>query len=97
MQQQDILDAVHAAEDKNQLEALGRDLLGVALDKRKGLKTLRAQLLAVVAEQAEDAVSAADTEMATLKPRLLLNTMNGRTFVYTEALARLQHMVDVEA
>lgn len=96
MQQQEILDALNAAEDKDQLAVLAKDLFGADIDKRKGLDTLREQLLSMAAEHAEDEEPGNDDAQAgkPVKPRMLLNTENGRSFVYTDALAKLPHMVE---
>ena len=45
MNEQELIAAVQAAKDKDELEKLVLEELGISLDKRRGLETLRADIL----------------------------------------------------
>jgi len=58
-----LIKQIEDAETKDQLEALGKQHLGVDVDKRKGVETLRAELQELAEAQAEQGVTEArDTE-----------------------------------
>lgn len=59
-----LIEQLEAAEDKDTLEALGKEHLGVNADKRKGIETIRAELLELAEAQAAGGDAAATEPQA---------------------------------
>ncbi len=63
-----LIKQIEDAETKDQLEALGKEQLGIEVNKRQGVETIRAELLELAEEQAaqegvaQEAPSATDEE-----------------------------------
>ncbi|MGB0662791.1 MAG: hypothetical protein ACPGMR_03270 [Pontibacterium sp.] len=101
------IEAINAAEDNDALIELAKELFpDFELSKRRNVETNRKVLLDEVKLQ-EQQEAAGEVENNTIitktddggikvKPRLLKNKETGATFVYTEALAKLGHMVEVD-
>lgn len=57
-----LIKQIEDAETKDQLETLGKELFGVDVDKRKGVETIRAELLELAEAQENDTTGEADPE-----------------------------------
>lgn len=89
----DLIARIEAAETKGDLDPLA-DALGLTLNKRKGLETLRAELLdAVPAESPTE--SPAPARQPVVAPRMLRHKGNGRTFIWTAALAKRRDLEEI--
>lgn len=103
MTQADI-DRIEAAETKDDLYPIF-DAFGLTPNKRKGLETLRAELLEAAENTEEVGEAPASTPEAAPAPstptpaaptpRLLRHTGNGRTFPWTAALAARRDMEEI--
>lgn len=105
-----LIEQIEAAESKDGLEPLGNKL-GIEINKRQGVETIRAELLEAAETLAEQGVTTSDelepsngdeqdvTPKAAEKPkyqgRMLKHTKNGRTFPWTAALAKSRYMKEV--
>ena len=106
---QTLIEQLEAVEDKDTLEALGVKHLDVNADKRKGIETIRAELLELAeAKAAEEGGTQTTTESApqpaTEEPpepdgeyrgRMLKHIKNGRLFPWTAALAKSRYLKEV--
>ncbi len=105
-----LIEQLEAAEDKDTLEALGKEHLGVNADKRKGIETIRAELLELAEAQAAGGDTAATEPQATnpvapepeeqsepeaYRGRMLKHTKNGRLFPWTADLAKNRYLKEV--
>lgn len=105
-----LIEQLEAAEDKDTLEALGIEHLGVNADKRKGIETIRAELMELAEAQAEGGDAATTEPQAASQPepkpekpaepeayrgRMLKHTKNGRLFPWTAALAKSRYLKEV--
>lgn len=101
---QELIEQIKAADSKEALEPLA-DAIGVKLMARKGLESMRADLLEKAEAKAKVEGDEGDkAPKAEPKPRgrarkgetrRLRSTKNGRTFVYTAALAKRPDMKEV--
>ncbi|MDY7116598.1 hypothetical protein RAN53_09570 [Halomonas sp. SSL-5] len=57
-----LIKKIEDAETKDQLETLGKELFGVDVDKRKGVETIRAELLELAEAQENDTTGVTDPE-----------------------------------
>jgi len=57
-----LIKKIEGAETKDQLETLGKELFGVDVDKRKGVETIRAELLELAEAQENDTTGEIDPE-----------------------------------
>lgn len=102
-----LIDQIEAAETKDDLEPLGIKL-GIEINKRQGVETIRAELLEAAETLAEQGVTLAEElepgadqpkvsepEKPTYKGRMLQHTKNGRTFPWTAALAKNRYMKEL--
>ncbi|WP_163557581.1 hypothetical protein [Halomonas sp. NO4] len=104
----DQIEQIKQAGNKEALAPLAEEL-GVELDKRKGLETLRADVLAA-AEKAQEPTEKASGDTHHLagqgkaakdgkkdgkKGRYLKNTTTGRVFTYSARLAKRKDMKEV--
>jgi len=55
-----LIKQIEDAETKDQLEGLGKELFGVDVDKRKGVETIRAELLELAEAQENDSTGETD-------------------------------------
>ncbi|MDQ7731618.1 hypothetical protein QT231_02840 [Halomonas sp. SpR1] len=105
-----LIEQIEAAESKDDLEPLGTKL-GVEINKRQGVETIRAELLEAAEMLAEKGVTtseelepdagdhaannAPEPEKPKYKGRMLQHMKNGRTFPWTAALAKSRYMKEV--
>lgn len=103
---QELIEQIKAADSKEALEPLA-DALGVKLMARKGLESMRADLLEKAQEQAkiegdkegDPGAKPAPKRRGRAKKqgekRRLRSSKNGRVFTYTAALAKRNDMKEV--
>lgn len=99
-----MIEQIEAAETKDELETLGKEL-GVDVNKREGVETIRAKLLEVAEESAPSYTestankteegAAPEAEKNAYKGRLLKHRKNGRLFPWTAQLAKKRDMQEV--
>lgn len=103
-----LIDQIEAAESKDDLEPLGTQL-GIEINKRQGVETIRAELLEAAEGLAEKGVTTSGElepsdgdvgdEQAAEQPkyqgRMLQHMKNGRTFPWTAALAKNRYMKEL--
>jgi len=91
----DVIQAIEAAEDKDTLERIGRDVLSVEVDKRKGLETIRKQLLNKANGMADDSDDSQSDEPAKPKQRRMRHKITGRILLWTKHLDKHPDMVEI--
>ena len=102
-----LIEQIEEAVTKDDLEPIA-EKLGVEINKRQGVETIRAELLEAaeaLAEQgvtAEEELSNSETPDETANPekpayqgRMLKHLKNGRKFPWTAALAKNRYMQEV--
>lgn len=103
-----LIEQIEDAVTKDDLELLA-EKLGVEINKRQGVETIRAELLEAAEALAEKGVTTSseldlregqtEAPEATEKPkyegRMLKHIKNGRTFPWTAALAKSRYMKEV--
>jgi hypothetical protein len=93
---QDVIQAIEAAEDKDTLERIGRDVLSVEVDKRKGMETIRKQLLNKANGMADDSEGEQSDEDTKPKQRRMRHRVTGRILLWTKHLDKHPDMVEIE-
>ena len=93
---QDVIQAIEAAEDKDTLERIGRDVLSVEVDKRKGMETIRKQLLNKANGMADDTEDHQSDDGAKPKQRRMRHRVTGRILLWTKHLDKHPDMVEIE-
>ena len=102
---QDMIDQIQAADSKEALAPLA-EAMGVKLMARRGLETMRADLLEKAQEmataageevkpQADDTPTKGKGKGKARETRMLRSSRNGRVFPYTPALAKRRDMKEV--
>jgi len=102
-----LIEQIEEAVTKDDLEPIA-EKLGVEINKRQGVETIRAELLEAAETLAEQGVTedeelspnevtneAAETEKPQYKGRMLKHLKNGRVFPWTAALAKNRYMQEV--
>jgi len=102
-----LIEQIEDAVTKDDLELLA-EKLGVEINKRQGVETIRAELLEAAETLAEQGVTeeeelspsempneAAEPEKPQYKGRMLKHLKNGRVFPWTAALAKSRYMQEV--
>lgn len=103
-----LIEQIEEAVTKEDLEPLAEQL-GVEINKRQGVETIRAELLEAAEALAEKGVTTSgeldqgegqtEAPEAEEKPkyqgRMLKHTENGRTFPWTAALAKSRYLKEV--
>ncbi len=99
---QDVIQAIQAAEDKDTLERIGRDVLKVEVDKRKGIDTIR-KLLIDAAEGKDEGQVGGDASNddqpqgePRKKQRRMRHRVTGRILLWTPHLEKHKDMVEIE-
>lgn len=93
---QDVIQAIEAAEDKDTLERIGRDVLSVEVDKRKGMESIRKQLLNKANGMADDTEDDQSADDAKPKQRRMRHRVTGRILLWTKHLDKHPDMVEIE-
>lgn len=102
-----LIEQIEDAVTKDDLEPIG-EKLGVEINKRQGVETIRAELLEAAETLAEQGVTeegelgtgeapseAVEPEKPKYKGRMLKHLKNGRIFPWTAALAKNRYMQEV--
>lgn len=101
-----LIEQIEEAVTKDDLEPIA-EKLGVEINKRQGVETIRAELLEAAETLAEQGVTeeelspsempneAAEPEKPQYKGRMLKHLKNGRVFPWTAALAKSRYMQEV--
>jgi hypothetical protein len=93
---QDVIQAIEAAEDKDTLERIGRDVLSVEVDKRKGMETIRKQLLNKANGMTDDSAGDQSDDDAKHNQRRMRHRVTGRILLWTKHLDKHPDMVEIE-
>lgn len=102
----DVIAAIEGADTKDQLEVVGKDALGVDVDKRKGIETIRAELAELAESKAQpqggEQESGSKPEKEPDKEpdkkpavRMLKHRRSGRRLPWTAQLAKKRDMREV--
>ena len=102
-----LIEQIEEAVTKEDLEPIA-EKLGVEINKRQGVETIRAELLESAEALAEQGVTeesglvanevpseSTEPEKPKYKGRMLKHLKNGRTFPWTAALAKNRYMQEV--
>lgn len=92
----DVMKAIEAAEDKDTLERIGRDVLSVEVDKRKGLETIRKQLINKATGMTDGSNGGQPDKYTKPKQRRMRHKITGRILLWTRHLDKHPDLIEIE-